>query len=335
MDVFTVVAAALNLLAVPLAAWVAGALYFDLGGGGRRGQALAAAWMVAAGVAWWQWPRRLWPLACLWAACGGIVVWWLRLRPSHDRRWHPNYALLPIARLQGDELAIDNVRNVDFRAPDDYVTRFENRVYRLSDLRGADLALCYWGSWWMCHPLMIFDFGPAGALCFSIEVRYRRGQSYRFLASLYRQQELMYVICDPRDALLRRTRDPASEACYLYRLQLRPETVREMLLEYVHEAQRIAAEPRWYHGLAANCTTSVYWQRQGKIHWDWRFLVNGWLDRALYERAILDPRLPFAELKARSRIDEIANAAPRADFYRSLHEALDRQAGAPTGSAGR
>jgi hypothetical protein len=64
----------------------------------------------------------------------------------------------------------------------------------------------------MSHPMFVFDFGPDGRVCISIEVRYRIGQDYNMMRSLYRQQELVYIVCDERDAILRRTKYSADEA---------------------------------------------------------------------------------------------------------------------------
>jgi hypothetical protein len=55
-------------------------------------------------------------------------------------------------------------------------------------------------------------------------------------------------------------------------------------------------EPRWYHRLCANCTTSYYRLPNSRCLLDWRVLANGRLDRALYTAGRLDQSLPFEEL---------------------------------------
>jgi hypothetical protein len=42
---------------------------------------------------------------------------------------------------------------------------------RLSQLTGIDLAINYWGSPWIAHPIASFQFADAPPLCFSIEAR--------------------------------------------------------------------------------------------------------------------------------------------------------------------
>ena len=44
---------------------------------------------------------------------------------------------------------------------------------------------------------------------------------------------------------------------------------------------------------------------------DWRLIVNGYIDEMLYERKSIDTSLPFAELKKRSYINSKAQAADK------------------------
>jgi hypothetical protein len=56
---------------------------------------------------------------------------------------------------------------------------------------------------------------------------------------------------------------------------------------------------------------------------DWRILVNGYLDELLYEKGILDPSRPFAEVKAASLIDDRAKAAGNDPaFSRKIREGI-------------
>jgi hypothetical protein len=176
--------------------------------------------------------------------------------------------------------------------------------------------------------MLIFDFGRQGRICISIEVRYRKGQKFNLLRSLYRQQELIYVVCDERDAVLRITRSASGkDVCHLYRLIVEPAEVRDVLLEYVASINRLVGRPQWYHGFTANCTTSVYRQRSGKMPWDWRLLLNGRLDRLLYDRGRLDRSIPFDDLKRCSRIDDLADRAPREGFGDYLRDVLRARRG--------
>ena len=166
----------------------------------------------------------------------------------------------------------------------------------------------------MSHPILVFDFGAEGRVCISIEVRYRVGQEYSVLRSLYRQQEMIYIVADERDVILRRTKYAENNDGYLYRLDVDVEEIRTVFLDYVDVINSLHEKPRWYHGLGANCTTAIYRQRHTRVPCDWRILINGQLDRSMYDRGRLDRSQPFEVLKRESWINEIANGAPMEDF---------------------
>ena len=69
---------------------------------------------------------------------------------------------------------------------------------------GVDVIFFDWGDGLRGHPVLVFDFGPDGRICMSIEVRITKGQDYSVFRSLYRQQELIFVAADERDV------DPAA-----------------------------------------------------------------------------------------------------------------------------
>jgi hypothetical protein len=75
----------------------------------------------------------------------------------------------------------------------------ETRTVRLSQITGMDLAIMYWGSPWMAHPIVSFRFAGALPLCFSIETRKAIGQQYSAVRGLYRQYTLIYIVADERD----------------------------------------------------------------------------------------------------------------------------------------
>lgn len=302
--------------------WTAGALYYDVGRASTLGVVLAVAWIVLAlGVLFFWHP--LWkPFVLLVVFTGFFLWWWFSQRPSHHRDWDPNFAQLPRVSLAGDVITIENVRNTEYRTIKDYTVRYETRTYHLSGLQGVDALVLYWGSAWMCHPMFVFDFGEDGRVCISIEVRYRAGQKFGLFRSLYRQQELIYVVSDERDAILRRTKCLKNHDIYLYSLDVTPLPLHQFFFEYSNSINTLADHARWYHGLTTNCTTSIYVQGRARMQWDWRMLFNGELDRLMYDRELLDQSLPFEKLKQQSWVNDIANSAPADNFGDYLRREL-------------
>jgi hypothetical protein len=240
-------------------------------------------------------------------------------------------AVLPRAVRDGDAVTIENVRNFEYRTLADFTPRYETRTYRLDHLTGLDVIFFNWGVALMSHPVLVFDFGPDGRVCFSIEVRFRRGQGFSILRSLYRQQELIFLAADERDVILRRTKAGRPQEAHLYRFNTTPDELRTAFLDYVGAVNNLYETPRWYHGVFANCTTSFYRLPNSRCRLDWRVLANGRLDRALYEDGKLDRTLPFEELRRSAYLTDVANAAPEVGFGEHVRRELDeRRAGHAT-----
>ena len=311
--------------AVMITLWMAGAIYFDVCGGAKWGRWLAAGWAlgIVSLFATWQPPWQA--FAVLLGALALFLSWWLQQRPSHDRDWDASVAVLPRAVRNGDTVTIENVRNFDYRSLHDFTTRYEARTYHLAHLTAVDVIFFNWGSAVMSHPVLVFDFGLDGRVCMSIEVRYQRGQKYSVLRSLYHYYELLFLVADERDAILRRTKYHPSQEAHLYRLATTAEELRVTFLDYIDAINALYQRPRWYHGLCTNCTTTFYRLPSQRCRCDWRVLVNARLDRALYAAGRLDRTLPFPELRRSAYLNDIANSAPEKGFGDHIRRELERR----------
>ena len=252
-----------------------------------------------------------------------VAVWWSSIPPRQYRDWKPEVALTSHVKIDGDIVTIHNLRNFDYRTTEDFTPRYELRKVDLRKLRGVDIFINYWGSPYMAHPIFSYDFGDDGRVCFSIETRPEKGESYSALGGLYRRFELFYVVADERDVIRVRSNYRSGEDVYLYRLGTKG--ARESFLEYVRTVNELHENPRWYNAVANNCTTAIRKQKlaSDRRPFDWRLIVNGFGDELLYNRGQLDQSLPFAELKRISRVNEKAKAADQAsDFSERIREGL-------------
>ena len=248
-----------------------------------------------------------------------ILVWWLSLKPQQYRDWKPEVAQSAHAEIAGGLVTFHNVRNFDYRTVTDFTPRWETRKVDLRKLRGVDIFITYWGSPYMAHPILSFDFGEDGHLCFSIETRPEKGEGYSAIKGLYRQFESCYVVADERDVIRVRSNYREHEDVYLFRLKV--PKAREAFLEYVRTVNELHASPRWYNAITNNCTTAIRHQRAAdeRKPFDWRMLVNGYGDQMLYENGAFDPSLPFAELKKVAHINPRAKAADQdPDFSKKI-----------------
>ena len=269
-------------------------------------------------------PRRRGVIAslCLFAL---LVAWWLTIPPANTRDWQPDVAVLPRATITGEKVTIHNIRNCDYRSETDYTCHYYDRTFDLAKLKSADLFLIYWGSPYIAHTMLSFGFEGQGQVCFSIETRKEMEEEYSAVKGFFKQYELTYIVADERDVVRLRT-NYRKEDVYLYRLKAEPELVRKVFLDYLHEVNRIHDRATWYNALISNCTTNIRghtapYARNAKF--DWRIIVNGFLDEMMYERGTVDTSLPFAELKERSYINTRAQRADKAaDFSRRIREGL-------------
>ena len=255
----------------------------------------------------------------------GVVVWWICIRPSHDRNWRPEVSVMPRITIDGDHVRITGFRNFEYRSTNDFDVRYEEREFLLSHLTSLDFFVSYWKKGPVAHTFLSCDFDNALPLCISIETRPEVGEGFDPIASLFKQFELIYVVGDERDIVGVRT-NYRKEDVYLYRIQTSPENARRLLLVYINRINKLADHPEFYHLLSNSCTINIvrYANKAGRIgRFDLRHLVNGFIDSYIYSAGLVDNTLPFDELRRRSRINEAAEAADDAsDFSQRIRASL-------------
>ena len=301
-------------------AWAAGALYYDLPIAGLR-LPLALVYGLAMLTALFFTKGRWRAMGLVAAGFAVVLAWWFTIKPSNEGNWQPDVAQLAWAEINGDEATLHNVRNNDYRTETNYTARWETRTVHMSQVTGVDLAINYWGSPWMAHPIASFQFADTPPICFSIETRKQLGQSYSAIGGLYRQFALIYIVADERDVIRVRTNYRHGEDIYLYRTTMTPSQARERFHEYLRSLNQIRDHPRWYNAITTNCTTSIRDQHPiaERMPWNWRLLLNGKADELMFERhTIATAGLSFPELKARSLINARAKAADALSNFSEL-----------------
>jgi Domain of unknown function (DUF4105) len=261
-------------------------------------------------------------LLCLVCFCL-VLTWWFSLKPKNIADWQPDVDRPAWVERNGDQLIIHNLRNCDYRTETDYSNCWSDRTVNLSDLRGADLFFTAWGVPWIGHPILSFRFGDGQHIAFSIEARYKGGQGYSAILGFFRQYELIFVVADERDVIRLRTNFRKDEEVFLYRTSVGPETARAIFLTYVEYLNRLKDRPEWYNALTRNCTTAIDKEIAADIAdphpWNYQILLNGTLDRLLYDRRrLVTDGLPFPELKSRAHINAAARTAGNSPDFSSL-----------------
>ena len=143
-----------------------------------------------------------------------VLVWWFSISPSNDRNWQPDVARLPTAVIEGDRVAIKNVRNFAYPSPAAVAEHWETRTYDLGRIEGFDLFIAYWGPRYIAHTIASWAFSDGKHVAVSIETRKERG-----------------------------------EQVFLCRLRVSPELARALFLDYLAEINRLVTRPQWYNAV--------------------------------------------------------------------------------------
>ena len=310
------------LIVLLLTTWAAAALYFDFTVPWLR-VPLAIVYSLCVLAALVLRRRHGTGLAIGVAGFGLVLLWWLSLKPSQNRNWQPDDARTAWADVNGDEVTIHDVRNCDYRTETDYTCSWETRHYNLSNLQHLDIFITYWGSPWIAHPILSFDFGEQGHQPMSIETRDVVGQSYSAIRGFFRQYELIYLASDERDVIRLRTNFRKDEEVHLLRTTAPPERARELFLQYLDRINELHQQPEWYNALTNNCTTNIAVSsavaQDRRVSWNWRILLNGKGDEMMYNRGqLVTDGLPLAELMERAHINAAARAADDSPDFSKL-----------------
>jgi hypothetical protein len=311
------------LVIVPVSAWSALALWFRLPApeGLRATAAVLFAVLGLGTIAALFFRRSLTALTVVALVFGGLLVWWSTIKPPAGGDWAPDVARQTTGSVQGDILTLSDVRDFDWRSDDDFTERWSKRSYDLSKLKTLDLFLAYWAGPEMAHVIMSFGFEGGEFLAWSVEVRRENGGQFSPIADAFRNHTLVYLATTERDSVRLRA-NVRGEDVRLYRLNTPPEQAKLLLLEYAAQSTELAARPKFYNSITANCATVVFkivHAAGGTFPLDWRLVVNGFLPGYLYDQGVVVTSIPLAELIERAAISEKAKAADQSpDFSRAI-----------------
>lgn len=286
--------------------WMLGAAAYFSPGGAATGVVVVVVGVAAEGYVFWRW-RSIGRHALVHSALFAVALLvWSAVRPSNERDWLPECAVLPTAEIDGDTITLHHAR--DFRYEDGAIAdaRYETREYDLAKLRSVDFLMSYFGSDAIAHTFLSFGFDDGEYLAVSAEIRKEKGESFAPLPGCFKRYELMYVFGDERDLVGLRLFE-RKEQVYLYRTNVTPEDARALLRDYLEHANALAEQPEFYHTIDNNCTTTIldrmrsFWP---PVPFSAEILLNGYADRLAYASGALDRSVDFETLRARSLVND-------------------------------
>ena len=233
------------------------------------------------------------------------------VRPSLTRDWTKDQQVLARAAIDGDRVAITDIRNILYRTTDDYDVRYYDKTFDLNKLESV---------WYMvepfsgefsgaAHTLLSFGFGGNDYVAISVEIRKEKGESFSAVKGLFRQYELVYVIADEQDVIKLRSnyrKDPV----FLYPVKTSKENMRKLFISMLERANELATEPEFYNTLVSTCTTNIVSHVNdlvpGRVPFSFKVLLPAYSDELAQKIGLIDDSLPLEQLRAKYLINERA-----------------------------
>jgi hypothetical protein len=237
----------------------------------------------------------------------GAFAWLGALEPSNERDWAPDHAVLPHARIDGSLARITGVRNFQYSDGGRVTPAFEERTLHLERLESVWFVLVPFSSRWRApaHSFVSFGFSDSQFVGISVEARREADEKYGVLPGLLRRYELMYVVADERDLVLRRVLHDSNEV-YLYPVRATPAAAREMFVAMLARANSLAAKPEFYNTVSNNCTSNLIAHvnaiAPGKIPAGWRTLLPGYADEVALELGLISDSGRVEDVRRRYRV---------------------------------
>lgn len=244
------------------------------------------------------------------------IGWYQTLKPQEDRDWAFDVAHGVVARVEGETVQLDKVRNFDWITRDEANVSWEARSFDLEKLDSVDLVTSVWDSVDIAHVIVTFGFSDGQRVAFSVETRKETHESFNVLGGFFRQFELVLIAATEEDILKLRT-NHRKEDVRLFPIALSAEQRRTLFLSYVKLANTLEDQPAFYNTLTHNCTTTLY-PLANTVHadmgLDWRMMASGHLPAYIDELGGFEGDITIEERMARAAITEAGQTAGR-DAY--------------------
>ena len=258
-----------------------------------------------------------------------LAMWWLLNRPSNDRNWSPDQAVLAEAVFDGDRVTIKNIRDCRYESVSEYTVEHYDGTFDLERLVSVDFFVEPFARWrGPAHTFLSFGFDDGRYVAISVEVRRERGEEFGVFRGVTRQFELMYVVASERDLVGLRT-NFRRNSVYRYPIKASPERVRAAFISMLNRGNRLREHPEFYNAVTNNCATNIIGHLnevadQGVPWWNPRVLFPGYSDRLAYNLDLIDTELPFDEIRERFEISDRARQfGDDPEFSRRIRESED------------
>ena len=247
---------------------------------------------------------------------GVWLFWYESIKPSNDRIWQKDVAVLSYATQDDTLITVHNIRNFKYTTEDKYEISYYDETFDINKLDNIDFIASYWMGPNIAHTFLSFSFSDNKHLAISIEARKEVGESYSMIRGFFKDSELYYVVADERDLIGLRTniRKNPPEHVYMYQIDAELEDKQKVFLNYIKKINELKNSPEFYNTFLTNCTTSI-WKNSlvnySNMTLNWEILVSGHTAKYLYENSLLKTdALSFKELQKKAYINPLVDDKP-------------------------
>jgi hypothetical protein len=232
------------------------------------------------------------------------------VRPSNQRDWLIDQAVLPTAEFSGSRVTIRNLRNFRYDSAGAPIPDYDDRTYDLDRIETVWFVLAPFepDRRGPAHSFLSFGFADSQYVAISVEARREKGEVYSIVKGLLKRYELIYVIEDERDLIPLRTQ--RGDEVYVYPIRTSPEKVRQLFIEMLERANHLQQKPEFYNTLTNNCTTNILDHvnrvATNKIRWGREVLLPGYADQLALRLGLIDDDGTLEQVRARYLVNERA-----------------------------
>ncbi len=224
---------------------------------------------------------------------GAAMITLMRMEPQTDRGWLPEYERVATADVTSSSVTIRNVRDwtyTDNVLSDDWLTMTVNPK---TITTAWFIVEPFGGNAGIGHTFLSFEFSDGTFLSFSVQARQEAAEEYSALTGAFNAYELAYQWGTERDFIARRLLYLQHDI-RLYKLAISAEDAQRLFLAMVAETNELAAQPRFYNTLTANCTNllakSVNKHYPNRLPYDISWNLTGYSDIYLMNQNLIPIR---------------------------------------------
>jgi hypothetical protein len=264
------------------------------------------------------------------AAAAAGAAKFTSLRPSNDRVWAPEHAVLPSVEFKGDSVRIRGVRDFSYGSADVFIPGYYDRAYDLRKLETAWFVVTPFSRRFRgpAHTFVSFGFADSQFVAISVEARREPGEHYAVLTGLFKRFELIYVIGDERDLIGSRALFGDYDV-YLYPIRAPREKIRQMFVDMLRRANALREHPEFYNTFTNNCTSNVIAHvnhvAPHTVPAGLKTILPGYSDEVAHDLGLIDSTIAIGEARRRYRVNDRAQRwAASPDFSLRIRDVGSR-----------